>query len=158
MGNSIQSHFQGDSHVFFLNRPEEHYVLSNPNMYARGILFGRMLLELGDSVRIECERTGFVAEIDFLVKGYFTGTYNAISGKIFDAKSGRILYTLSGKWTDAISISAATPNVTSFLYHGCLNFRQCPSSSLMLNIPSLQWSSLQSLLRIGWRVDVFGAA
>lgn len=68
LGNSIQSTLEGTSNVHFLNRPGEEYVLTNPNIYARGILFGKMLLELGDSVRISCEKTGLAANIDFIVK------------------------------------------------------------------------------------------
>lgn len=111
LGNSIQSRFEGSSHVFFLNRPGEEYVLSNPNMYARGILFGTMLLELGDVVVIECAKTGFRAEIEFHVKGYFTGTYNAISGRVINTNTGMLLYTLTGTWSGSISISSATTDV-----------------------------------------------
>lgn len=111
LGNSIQSKLEGQSNLYFLNRPEEEYVLSNPSIFARGILFGTMFLELGDSVRIECAKTGYHADIDFLVKGYFTGTYNAIEGKVVDSRTGTVLYNLSGKWSDVVSIASAIPDV-----------------------------------------------
>jgi len=68
LGNSVMSQMQGTSHLYFLNRPNEEYIITNPNVYARGILFGTMLMELGDSATITCDKTDLVAEIDFKVK------------------------------------------------------------------------------------------
>jgi hypothetical protein len=75
--------------------------------FAVGLFLGTMLTELGDHVKISCKQTGYSAEIDFKTKGFFTGTYNAISGKIKRRENGKetLLYTLSGKWTDAIYIT-----------------------------------------------------
>ena len=39
-----------------------------PNMYARGILWGKMFLELGDSCTAKNEQTGHYAEIQFKTK------------------------------------------------------------------------------------------
>ena len=44
------------------------YVISMPNMYARGILWGKMFLELGDSCTAKNEQTGHYAEIQFKTK------------------------------------------------------------------------------------------
>ena len=44
------------------------YVISMPNMYARGILWGKMFLELGDSCTAKNEATGHYAEIQFKTK------------------------------------------------------------------------------------------
>lgn len=44
------------------------YVISMPNMYARGILWGKMVLELGDSCTARNERNGFLADITFKTK------------------------------------------------------------------------------------------
>ena len=90
-----------------------------------------MLTELGDAVRIECPQTGYYADIDFKTKGYFSGTYNAITGRIKQAakaadgsfiwggigsKKDVPLYTLSGKWTDVIHLTeVATSLRTEFL-------------------------------------------
>lgn len=96
---------QGTSHLYFTNRPGEEYVISNPNVYARGILFGTMLMELGDEVTVTCEKNDLLAQIEFKVKGYFSGTYNAVVGKIKKISTGEVLYELSGKWTESIYIS-----------------------------------------------------
>ena len=36
-----------------------------PNMYARGILWGKMVLELGDTCTARNERNGYAADITF---------------------------------------------------------------------------------------------
>ena len=44
------------------------YVISMPNMYARGILWGKMVLELGDSCTARNENNGFFSEMQFKTK------------------------------------------------------------------------------------------
>jgi hypothetical protein len=39
-----------------------------PNMYARGILFGKMVLELGDTCTARNEKLGMQADIEFKTK------------------------------------------------------------------------------------------
>ncbi|KAK5130269.1 hypothetical protein LTR08_002270 [Meristemomyces frigidus] len=67
-------------------------------MYARGILFGKMKYELGDHAVVRCPESGLEADVEFKVKGWMGGTYNAIGGFIKDSKSGKNLYELSGFW------------------------------------------------------------
>lgn len=73
--------------------------LTQPNMYARGILFGKMKYELGDHSFIKCPENGLMADIEFKTKGYFGGTYNAIGGNIKNEKTGETLFELSGMWS-----------------------------------------------------------
>lgn len=44
------------------------YVISMPNMYARGILWGKMVLELGDSCTARNDNNGFFADMQFKTK------------------------------------------------------------------------------------------
>jgi hypothetical protein len=44
------------------------YVITMPNMYARGILFGKMVLELGDMCTAKNEKTGLLCELEFKTK------------------------------------------------------------------------------------------
>lgn len=94
-----------------------------PNMYARGILWGKMVLELGDSCTAKNERNGLSAELQFKTKvrdlfihrfcyfihayfqGYFSGTYNAIAGRIRrgNTDSGE----LTGKWSHVMEYKNA---------------------------------------------------
>lgn len=39
-----------------------------PNMYARGILFGKMVLELGDTCIAKNEKNGMLCDIEFKTK------------------------------------------------------------------------------------------
>ena len=74
-------------------------ILTQPNMYARGILFGKMKYELGDHAFVRCPDNHFSADIEFKVKGWVSGGYNAIGGQIKNDKTGEVLYELSGYWT-----------------------------------------------------------
>lgn len=68
-------------------------------MYARGILFGKMKYELGDHSYIKCAENHLSADIEFKVKGWVSGGYNAIGGTIKNDKTGETYYELSGMWT-----------------------------------------------------------
>lgn len=111
LGNSAVSLLHGSSSIYTVNRPDEIYTLTNPNMYVRGLFMGKVLTELGDTVKIECRQTRLYADIDFKVKGYFLGDYDTISGRIrriADVRAGpnprrdQVVFVLSGKWTDRI--------------------------------------------------------
>lgn len=103
LGNSAASMMEGIAIMRFLNRGNgpkgERYFLTQPNMYARGILFGKMKYELGDHSFVRCPELGLSADIEFKTKGYFGGTYNAIGGTIKNDKTGETLFELSGMWT-----------------------------------------------------------
>ena len=79
-------------------------ILTQPNMYARGILFGKMKYELGDHSYVRCTENDLVADIEFKTKGYFSGTYNAIGGTIKNEKTGEVYYELSGMWNGVMTI------------------------------------------------------
>ncbi|KAF4637045.1 hypothetical protein G7Y89_g1046 [Cudoniella acicularis] len=107
LGNSAASMMEGIAMLRFTNRGSgkgERYIISQPNMYARGILFGKMKYELGDHSFVRCPELGLSADVEFKTKGYFGGTYNAIGGTIKNDKTGEILYELSGMWTNEMWI------------------------------------------------------
>ncbi|KAJ5751743.1 Oxysterol-binding protein-like protein OBPa [Penicillium odoratum] len=109
LGNSAASLMEGIATLRLLNRGEnkekgETYILTQPNMYARGILFGKMKYELGDHSYVRCPETGLAADIEFKTKGYFSGTYNAIGGTIKNEKTGEVLFELSGLWNGEMII------------------------------------------------------
>ena len=89
----------GESHVVLLNKLDDgEYTISMPNMYARGILFGKMVLELGDYSDVTNAANNISCHVEFKVKGYFGGIYNAIGAKVI--QNGRTTGELSGKWSD----------------------------------------------------------
>ncbi|KAF2755250.1 putative oxysterol binding protein [Pseudovirgaria hyperparasitica] len=103
LGNSAASMMEGIAVMRFL-KTKERFFVTQPNMYARGILFGKMKYELGDHSYVRCPESGLEADIEFKVKGWVGGGYNAIGGYIKDTKSGHNLYELSGMWTGEMFI------------------------------------------------------
>lgn len=60
---------EGEDRLRLLDRPEDgDYIITMPNTYARGILFGKMVLELGDESIVDNEQTGYNADIEFKTK------------------------------------------------------------------------------------------
>lgn len=105
LGNSTAAMMEGLSVLQFLDiidpktgKPEK-YTLTQPNMYARGILFGKMRIELGDHLIIKGPK--YQVDIDFKTKGFISGTYDAIEGIVKDYQ-GKEYYEISGKWNDII--------------------------------------------------------
>ncbi|KIW19266.1 hypothetical protein PV08_03560 [Exophiala spinifera] len=108
LGNSAASMMEGISYLRFTNRGKskggEKYILTQPNMYARGILFGKMKYELGDHSYVRCPENNLMADLEFKTKGWVGGTYNAIGGVIKNDKTGEVLFELSGLWSGEMYI------------------------------------------------------
>ncbi|OJJ02428.1 hypothetical protein ASPVEDRAFT_133373 [Aspergillus versicolor CBS 583.65] len=122
LGNSAASMMEGTAILRFLNRGEdkqrgERYILTQPNMYARGILFGKMKYELGDHSFVRCPENNLVADIEFKTKGYFSGTYNAIGGTIKNEKTGEVLYEISGFWNGEMHIKSVHSHDKEVLFN-----------------------------------------
>ncbi|KXS96803.1 hypothetical protein AC578_8316 [Pseudocercospora eumusae] len=115
LGNSVGSFMEGIAVLRFLNRNERYFV-TQPNIYARGILFGKMKYELGDHAVVRCPETGLEADIEFKVKGWVGGTYNAIGGFIKDSKSGKNLYELTGLWNAQMYIKDLSTGQKELLF------------------------------------------
>lgn len=118
LGNSAVSLMEGESRIRFVNTSldeSEEYILTNPNVYVRGVILGTTLTELGDTVEVTCPLTGYKARIEFKTKGYFTGCYNALSGTIsHETHEGCIdLFQISGLWSDKIFLTPILPLVKS---------------------------------------------
>lgn len=99
--------------------------LTQPNMYARGILFGKMKYELGDHSFVRCPDNDLVADLEFKTKGYFTGTYDAIGGAIRNESTGEVFYELSGYWNGEMFIKDVTvcQAAIAFIYKSMLTIR-----------------------------------
>ncbi|KAE8148317.1 hypothetical protein BDV25DRAFT_158518 [Aspergillus avenaceus] len=122
LGNSAASMMEGIAILRILNRGEdkekgERYIVTQPNMYARGILFGKMKYELGDHSYVRCPEHNLVADIEFKTKGYFSGTYNAIGGTIKNEKTGEVYYELSGLWNGEMHIKNVQTHKKDLLFN-----------------------------------------
>lgn len=107
LGNSAASMGEGHCLVQFLDRGET-YLCTWPNAYARGIIFGTFLMEIGGKVDITSSTGGLSAVVDFKTKPMFGGEYNRIEGRIrriAAKKKETVLYRFSGKWNGEIHIT-----------------------------------------------------
>ncbi|GMM34218.1 oxysterol-binding protein related protein [Saccharomycopsis crataegensis] len=116
LGNSTAAIMDGVSILKFLDIKDsegapETYTLTQPNMYARGILFGKLKLEMGDHMIVTCPVTGMSADIEFITKGFISGTYDAIKGTV--KKDNEALYEISGKWNEKMHIKDLKTKKTS---------------------------------------------
>ncbi|OWT39054.1 oxysterol-binding protein family [Cryptococcus neoformans] len=102
LGNSAATIMEGEDRIRLLDRPEDgEYSITMPNTYARGILFGKMLLELCDVSSIVNAKNDFHCDVDFKAKGWISGGYNVISGKVVGPGKSDI-GEISGHWSSAI--------------------------------------------------------
>ncbi|TID15939.1 Oxysterol-binding protein [Venturia nashicola] len=115
LGNSAASLMEGIAVLRFLNH-KERYFITQPNMYARGILFGKMKYELGDHAFLKSPESGLMADIEFKTKGYFGGTYNAIQGFIKDTKTDKNLFEITGYWNGEMFIKNLTTGKKDLLF------------------------------------------
>jgi len=76
-----------------------------PNMYGRGILFGKMVLELGDTCTVRNDAQDLQADLEFKTKGFFSGTYNAIAGRVKHGSTE--LGEVNGKWSALMEFKTA---------------------------------------------------
>lgn len=115
LGNSAASMMEGIAILRLLNRGER-YFITQPNMYARGILFGKMKYELGDHAYIRCPESGLEADIEFKTKGWVGGGYNVVGGFISEKATGKHLFELSGHWNGEMFIKDLASGKKTTLY------------------------------------------
>lgn len=115
LGNSSAAMMEGVANVTLGEHDGEMYSLTQPNIYCRGILFGKLRYELGDHMIIKCEKTGLQADVEFKTKGFISGSYDAIEGVVKDGNS-KILYNISGKWNGVMYIEDAKTGEKTVFY------------------------------------------
>ncbi|KAI8068201.1 hypothetical protein BC940DRAFT_353524 [Gongronella butleri] len=98
LGNSAATIMEGQSIISFADHANETYHITMPNVYAKGILFGKMVLELGDSCT-----------------GFFSGQYNSVVGKIKQGATNKVLYEIMGQWSQQIYIKEPGKNAVKTL-------------------------------------------
>ncbi|KAI5834742.1 Oxysterol-binding protein [Schizophyllum commune Tattone D] len=98
LGNSVSTQMDGENRVILHGAPGDgDYVITMPNMYARGILFGKMVLELGDTCTATNENNDIHCDLEFKTKGFFSGTYNAIAGRL--RHKDKDIGEITGRWS-----------------------------------------------------------
>ena len=90
----------GTARLKLLSRGEE-YIINFPHLICKGMLFGKLSMDLGGKVTITCPTTGYCAELNFSV--WLTRTVNPLEGKI---KLGtEVMATLQGSWDGEIFLT-----------------------------------------------------
>lgn len=67
VGNSLSAILDGTARLTLLNRGED-YIITMPYANCKGILIGKLTMELGGKVTIVCEKTRYSADIEFKLK------------------------------------------------------------------------------------------
>ncbi|OMJ21525.1 Oxysterol-binding protein-like protein [Smittium culicis] len=115
LGNSVSVHLGGSSEIF-LSKHDERYSINYPNMYTRGVLFGKMVLEMGDKAHITCQKLDLIYKVEFKTKGFFSGQYNEVAGKIKRISTDEVLYEVSGNWQHKMTITNKKTKVSEVLF------------------------------------------
>lgn len=102
LGNSSAAMMEGIASLILGEHNGETYTVTQPNIYCRGILFGKLRYELGDHMLIKCPANGLEADIEFKTKGFISGDYDYIEGTI--KLNSKTIFTVSGKWNGVVTI------------------------------------------------------
>lgn len=105
----------GGSNFIYLNNDQ--FEITNPNVYARSILFGKMYMELGDScvIRskdhpIECHLE-FKQKVKLINKGFFSsGDKDGVTGKLINTETDKVYNKIKGKWSEKTTVTDAKGN------------------------------------------------
>ncbi|XP_055333695.1 oxysterol-binding protein-related protein 8-like isoform X2 [Paramacrobiotus metropolitanus] len=92
-GNSILAILDGSAKLKLLSRGEE-YIITMPHLICKGMLFGKLSMDLGGKVTIACATTGYSTELNFSV--WLTRTVNPVEGRI--KLGNEVMATLQGSW------------------------------------------------------------
>ncbi|CAF0724890.1 unnamed protein product [Adineta steineri] len=95
LGLSVAVHMIGDATLTLLDH-DERYVMTFPSAYGRSIL-GVPWFEMGGKVSIECEKTGYSANIEFLTKPFYNGKKHQITGSLYGPEKKEFC-KIDGEW------------------------------------------------------------
>ncbi|CAF0802555.1 unnamed protein product [Rotaria sordida] len=95
LGLSVAVHMIGDATLTLLDH-DERYVITFPSAYGRSIL-GVPWFEMGGKVSVDCEKTGYSANIEFLTKPFYNGKKHQITGTLFGPDKKEFC-KIDGEW------------------------------------------------------------
>lgn len=100
MGTYIKAEQQGNVFVY-LEKFNEEYMMTLPEIYVRGLLTGAPFIELCGDVAF-VSSSGYGVKMRFIPKPWFSGEYDQVEAVIFDTRTGKIHYDVWGKWSNSI--------------------------------------------------------
>lgn len=113
LGLSIGVHNIGKGIVDVLQYGEK-YSLTFPNGYGRSILTVPWI-ELGGSVTIACEKTGYHADIEFLTKPFYGGKKHRITADVFGPGDKKPFLTITGEWNGVMDAKWSDGRIEQFI-------------------------------------------
>lgn len=72
-------------------------------------------IELGGTVRIYCEKTGYNATVEFITKPFYGGKKHRISSEVFSPHEKKPFLTINGEWNGVMEAKWADGVCCSFL-------------------------------------------
>lgn len=96
LGLSVCVYNIGQGVVSVLDHDEE-YTVTFPNGYARSILTVPWI-ELGGSIVINCRKTGYYSNIEFITKPFYGNKKHRVSAEIFGPEDKKPFLTINGEW------------------------------------------------------------
>ncbi|RZB39496.1 oxysterol-binding protein-related protein 9 [Asbolus verrucosus] len=96
LGLSVCVYNIGQGTVSVLDHDEE-YVVTFPNGYGRSILTVPWI-ELGGTVTITCQKTGYYSNIEFLTKPFYGNKKHKITAEVFGPDDKKPFLSITGEW------------------------------------------------------------
>lgn len=94
--------------ILHIDKYNEDYMFVVPDVKVKGFLSGHLYPEISGVYRI-ISSAGYISEIRFSGKGFFSGSKNSFNARIYrrddDAKTS--IYTVDGQWCDRFTIRDA---------------------------------------------------
>lgn len=100
LGLSIGVHNIGKGVIHVMDF-DETYIVTFPTGYGRSILTVPWI-ELGGSVAITCEKSGYRSTVEFQTKPFYGGKKHGIYCEVFSPNESKPFLTLSGEWNGVI--------------------------------------------------------
>lgn len=91
------------SAIIRVKSTQETFRFTFPSAYVSGFIAGNMRMELGGNVTLTDETTKQTVKVEFLRKGWLSGTYDQVSAVVHDAKGKPTDQKFGGTWHDEVS-------------------------------------------------------
>eukprot|EP00732_Lithocolla_globosa_P003064 Lithocolla_globosa_v1_NODE_2284_length_2068_cov_7.526080.p1 type:complete len:371 gc:universal NODE_2284_length_2068_cov_7.526080:1390-278(-) len=101
-GLAIQLKASGHQTITLKNLNERYLCDPNSlNVFLRGVLTGRTFMDVVGKMNVVCPDTGFVAQLEFLEKPWFSGEYRQFRATVFDREK-RVVERVKGNWGEKL--------------------------------------------------------
>ncbi|XP_065905704.1 oxysterol-binding protein-related protein 9-like [Dysidea avara] len=107
LGLSLGVHNIGEIKLHLLEHDDEVYSVTLPSAYGRSILTVPWV-ELGGKCTINCEKTGYYANIEFHCKPFYGGKKHRVTGDVYQKPDKKPFLRIEGEWNKIINIKPAS--------------------------------------------------